>query len=548
MEANPIHVDEGAYAQVIRERQPVLIESVPVESLINDPEYARREYMKQLPLYSLMLAPLQIQDRLLGIIGMGRHGPGKNYSPKDLTFLQDIADRSALAILNAQIYQELEQELAERKRVEAKIQRLAKTDTLTTLFNRREFEKRLERALASTKERNLSHVLCYLDLDQFKIVNDTAGHVAGDELLKQISSLLSGMFRQRDTLARLGGDEFGLLLENCQLEHALVICEDILNRIREFSFLWEGKSFHVGVSIGVVPVTSEKEDINQLLSQADVACYYAKDLGRNRVYVYHMQDSETARRHSEILQASRMRDAILHDQFLLYCQPIAHLNGNHSGIHNYEVLLRMLNDEKDLVLPGIFIPPAERYGLMPAIDRWVIRQTFSAISEHDIDKVQISINLSGNSLDDDGLLEYVLDQLQEFSIIPHQICFEITETAAIQHLGKAREFIREFRERGGKIALDDFGSGFSSFHYLKSLPVDYIKIDGAFVSNMLANPGDKAIVEAITRVAHTLGIFVIAEHATDQETVNRLREIGVEGVQGYGIGFPIPVEDAWNRK
>jgi EAL domain-containing protein (putative c-di-GMP-specific phosphodiesterase class I) len=302
------------------------------------------------------------------------------------------------------------------------------------------------------------------------------------------------------------------------------------------------------VSIGVVPVTSEKEDINQLLSQADVACYYAKDLGRNRVYVYHMQDSETARRHSEILQASRMRDAILHDQFLLYCQPIAHLNGNHSGIHNYEVLLRMLNDEKDLVLPGIFIPPAERYGLMPAIDRWVIRQTFSAISEHDIDKVQISINLSGNSLDDDGLLEYVLDQLQEFSIIPHQICFEITETAAIQHLGKAREFIREFRERGGKIALDDFGSGFSSFHYLKSLPVDYIKIDGAFVSNMLANPGDKAIVEAITRVAHTLGIFVIAEHATDQETVNRLREIGVEGVQGYGIGFPIPVEDAWNRK
>jgi EAL domain-containing protein (putative c-di-GMP-specific phosphodiesterase class I) len=208
----------------------------------------------------------------------------------------------------------------------------------------------------------------------------------------------------------------------------------------------------------------------------------------------------------------------------------------------------MLNDEKDLVLPSVFIPPAERYGLMPAIDRWVIRQTFSAISRHDIDKMQVSINLSGNSLDDESLSEYVLQQLQEFSIPPDQICFEITETAAIHHLSMAQEFIREFRERGGKIALDDFGSGFSSFRYLKSLPVDYIKIDGAFVSNMLANSDDQAIVEAITRVAHTLGIYVIAEHATDKETVKRLREIGVEGVQGYGIGFPAPVEVAWDKK
>ncbi|MGD8406560.1 MAG: EAL domain-containing protein, partial [Anaerolineales bacterium] len=548
VEANPVRVDEGAYAQVIQECQPILIESVPVENLINNPEYGRREYLKQLPLYSMLLAPLQVQGQLLGIIGMGRHTPGRNYTSNDLTFLHDIADRSALAILNAQMYEELEQELTERKRVEAKMQKLARTDTLTTLFNRREFEKRLERALVSTKERNLCHVLCYLDLDQFKIVNDTVGHAAGDELLKQISTLLSGMFRQRDTLARLGGDEFGLLLENCQLEHALVICEDILTRIREFSFVWEGKNFHVGVSIGVVPITAEKKDINQLLSQADIACYYAKDLGRDRVYVYHMEDSETAQRHSEILQASRMRDAILHDQFLLYCQPIAHLNGDHSGIDNYEVLLRMLNDENDLVLPGVFIPPAERYGLMPAIDRWVTRQTFSAISRHAIDKVQISINLSGNSLADENLLEYVLHQLGEFSILPNQICFEITETAAIQHLSKAQEFIREFRGRGGKIALDDFGSGFSSFHYLQSLPVDYIKIDGAFVSNMLANPGDKAIVEAITRIAHTLGIYVIAEHATDKETINRLREIGVEGVQGFGIGFPTPVDVAWSRK
>ena len=439
-------------------------------------------------------------------------------------------------------------DVTEERRLSLQVAHDAMHDSLTGLVNRREFDKRLERALMSTKERNISHVLCYLDLDQFKIVNDTAGHAAGDELLKQVARLLRGMFRQRDTLARLGGDEFGLLLENCQLDHAVVICNDILARIRDSSFLWEGNSFQVGVSIGIVPITTEKQNINQLLSQADVACYTAKDLGRNRVYVYQTEDSETSQRHSEILQAAHMKDAIIHEQFLLYCQPIAQLTGEHSSFSNYEVLLRMLSNEKDLVLPSVFIPPAERYGLMPTIDRWVIRQTFSTMSKYAVENVQITINLSGNSLDDDDLLEYVLQQLQEFSIPANHICFEITETAAIHHLNKAQTFIHGFRERGGKIALDDFGSGFSSFRYLKSLAVDYIKIDGAFVSDMLANPGDQAMVEAITRVAHTLGIYVIAEHATNQETVNRLREIGVEGVQGFGIGFPVPVEEAWTTE
>ena len=541
----PIHVNEGTYAKVIQEQQPVLIETVPIKSLINDPEYERREYMRQLPLYSLMLAPLRVQGQLLGIIGMGRHAPGNNYTPNDLTFLQDIADRSALAMLNAQIYRELEQELGERTRIEEKMRKLARTDSLTDLFNRREFENRLERALQSAKKRNLFHVLCYLDLDQFKIVNDTAGHAAGDELLKQVSSLLSGLFRQRDTLARLGGDEFGLLLENCQLDRALVICDEILDKVHEFPFVWEGKIFHISVSIGVVPVTSEKDNINQVLSQADIACYSAKDLGRNRVFVYQMDDNETVQRHSEILQASRLRDAIVHDRFLLCCQPIMQFSGDRFSIGLYEILLRMLNDEEDLVLPGVFIPPAERYGLMSAIDRWVIRKTFTAISRHNIGEWQIAIYLSGNSLADEGLLDYVLKQLKEFSVSPTQICFEITETAAIHQLSNAQKFIQAFRELGGKIALDDFGSGFSSFRYLKTLPVDYIKIDGAFVSDMLDNPGDQAIVEAITRIAHTLGISVIAEHVTDQKTLERLQEIGVEGVQGYGIGSPIPVEVAW---
>jgi diguanylate cyclase (GGDEF)-like protein len=402
--------------------------------------------------------------------------------------------------------------------------------------------------LNGAKERNLSHILCYLDLDQFKIVNDTAGHVAGDELLKQIAGLLSGLFRQRDTFARLGGDEFGLLLENCALDQAQVICNEILAKTHDFSFAWEGNNFQVSVSIGITPITAEKESANQLLSQADIACYSAKDLGRNRFNVYQSEDIETVQRHGEIIQAARMKDAVTNDQFILYCQPIAELADYDAAFSKYEVLLRMQNDEQKLSLPSAFIPSAERYGLMPAIDRWVIRRTLSAMAKSQLVGVQVTINLSGNSLDDETLLEYVLEQLHEFSIPPSQICFEITETAAIHHISKARLFTQAFRERGGKIALDDFGSGFSSFRYLKTLPVDYIKIDGDFVREMLSNPNDQAMVEAITQVAHTLGIYVIAEHATNLETVNRLRELGVEGAQGFGIGYPVPVEDAWKRK
>jgi diguanylate cyclase (GGDEF)-like protein len=399
--------------------------------------------------------------------------------------------------------------------------------------------------LINTKEHHTSHILCYLDLDQFKIVNDTAGHAAGDELLKQVAGLLKGLFRQRDTFARLGGDEFGLLLENCQLDQAVVICSEIKARIRNFPFIWAGHGFQVGVSIGVVPITPDKESINQLLSQADIACYSAKDLGRDRIYVYHTEDSETAQRHGEILQAARMRDAIFNDQFRLFCQPIVQVAEEQEKTPQFEVLLRLVDSGDSLVLPSAFIPSAERYGLMPAIDRWVIRETCKHMAKHDLSGVLININLSAKSLDDDALLEFVLEQLDEFSIQPSQICFEITETAAIHLLSKAQRFIKSFRELGGKIALDDFGSGFSSFQYLKTLPVDYIKIDGSFVSDMLSNPGDLLMVEAITQIAHTLGIKVIAEHATGFETIDRLRKMGVDRAQGFDIGLPAPVETTW---
>jgi diguanylate cyclase (GGDEF)-like protein/PAS domain S-box-containing protein len=439
-------------------------------------------------------------------------------------------------------------DVTEERRLSQQIAHDAIHDTLTGLVNRREFEKRLERALINTKEQKISHILCYLDLDQFKIVNDTAGHAAGDELLRQISRLLSGFFRQRDTLARLGGDEFGLLLENCQLDQALVIANEMKAKIRDYPFVWAGHGFHVGVSIGVVPITADKESISQLLSQADVACYSAKDLGRDRVYVYHAQDGEPTEQHREILQAARMRDAMFQNRFRLFCQPIVQVAGTQPALRQYEVLLRMADSSGHIVLPGALIPSAERYGLMHTIDQWVIRETLSTLAEHDIEQMLININISGNSLDDETLPQYVLQQLDEFSIPPEHICFEITETAAIHHLSKAQQFIHTFKERGGRIALDDFGSGFSSFRYLKSLSVDYIKIDGSFVSDMLSNPGDLLMVEAITRIAHTLGIKVIAEHASSVETIDRLREIGVDNAQGFGIGLPVPVQEAWRRR
>ena len=432
----------------------------------------------------------------------------------------------------------------EQRRLTQQLAHDAKYDGLTGIVNRREFERRLEMALIKTKEHGTAHVLCYLDLDQFKVINDTAGHAAGDELLKQIPGLLGGLFRQRDTLARLGGDEFGLLLENCPLEEALVISNEIINEIRNYAFIWAGQRFQVGVSIGVVSISAETESIALLLSQADVACYSAKDLGRGRVHVYQSEDGETSRRHGEILQVARLQDAIAQNQFQLYCQPIVRLTDEGQETVQYETLLRMMVDE-DLILPGVFIPSAERYGLMPTIDRWVIRETFRAMAEHKIQKVLVTINLSGNTLNEETLLKYVFEQLAEYSIQPGQICFEITETAAIHTLSKAQQFIRAFREQGGKIALDDFGSGFSSFRYLKTLSVDFIKIDGGFVSDMLSNPSDLSMVEAITHIGHKLGIQIIAEHATDQETIQQLRRIGVDYAQGFGISLPVSLKSAW---
>ena len=420
-------------------------------------------------------------------------------------------------------------------------------DALTGLVNRREFEVRLEEALRSAKDRGIEHSLCYLDLDQFKIVNDTAGHVAGDELLKQVTEMLKAKVRSRDTLARIGGDEFSLILEYCPLDKAHQIAESLVTILQNFSFSWEGRIFRIGVSIGVVSINSESDSTSKLLSQADVACYTAKDLGRNRVYVYQPEDSEVKRRHTEIHRVAELREALENKRFRLYCQPIFKISQANRGMPtDYEILLRLLDPEGTLSLPGTFIPAAERYGLMPAIDRWVIESSLCWYCKLHTDfqlETGFAINLSGSSLNDASLFDFVQAKLNEYSIPPERICLEITETAAINHLSEARSFIRELKQSGCRFALDDFGSGFSSFNYLKHLPVDYLKIDGCFVRDIVNDPINHAMVTAINEVAHTMNIRTVAEWAESPAIVTQLRELGVDYVQGYAVGAPVALEE-----
>ncbi len=437
-------------------------------------------------------------------------------------------------------------DITETRRLTRQLEYDATHDALTGLINRPEFERRLTRALASAQHYGARHALCYVDLDQFKLVNDTAGHAAGDELLRQINTILSGMFRERDTLARIGGDEFGMLLDNCPLDRAQLIAQNVVSSIRDHRFEWEGRSFQIGASIGLVPITAELRDTAQLLTRADVACYVAKELGRNRVHLYHQEDSETTRHHGEILGAAGLKDALDEGRFRLHYQPIMPLNTPEPRPVRYEALLRVVNtsgpeNESELMLPAGFVPAAERYGLMGAIDRWVIQ---TALREYagGVGKTgaSISINLSGNSLSDETLLGFIEAQFTIHAFRPERVCFEITETAAIQNLGRATELMVALKGHGSQLALDDFGSGLSSFHYLKALPVDYLKIDGSFVEDMIGNARDGALVAAINQMSHALGIQTIAEYAHSREIIDRLHELGVDYAQGFFFGHPAP--------
>lgn len=439
-------------------------------------------------------------------------------------------------------------DITSRKKADEKLNYEVSHDALTGLVNRREFERRAERLLTTVKQSKGEHALCFMDLDQFKIVNDTCGHAAGDELLRQLSVLLLNTLRHRDTLARLGGDEFGVLMEHCSLNAAHRVTTSLQKAIQDFQFTWQEHNFKVGASMGLVAITADTTDLSELLKEADAACYMAKDKGRNRIHVYHPEDIEIARHHGEMQWVTRINQALEEDRFCLYAQTIMPLKS--STDRHYELLLRMKDETGKIIPPGFFLPAAERYNLIAELDMWVIKNAFSILAANPafLKQIQfISINLSGQSLTTPEILKLIVTQLKETGIPGNNICFEITETAAISNLSTASKFISTLKALGCRFALDDFGSGLSSFAYLKNLPVDYLKIDGMFVKDIADDPIDYAMVKSINEIGHVMNMKTIAEFVENDIIKTLLRKIGVDYVQGYGIGKPLPFDKLLDR-
>jgi diguanylate cyclase (GGDEF)-like protein/PAS domain S-box-containing protein len=412
-------------------------------------------------------------------------------------------------------------------------------DALTGLPNRRGFEDALGHMLDTARTQYRQHALLYIDLDQFKLVNDTCGHVTGDELLRQLAGVMQPLVRESDLLARLGGDEFGVLLDGCSPDKARNIADNLRETIETFRFVHAGRIFKILASIGLVCIDADSSDMHAILSAADAACYMAKEKGRNRVWVHEPDDADLRERRSEMRLISRITHAVEENRLVLFRQHIRPLRADVTRPPMNEVLVRMLDEDGRMLMPMAFIPAAERYGMMAAIDRWVVRQTCHWMAGarapvHDI----LSINISGQSLSDDDFLNHVLDRFSQSGADPARFCFEITETAAIANWNRALLFITTLREMGCRFALDDFGSGMSSFAYLQNMPVDFVKIDGRFVRNIAVNRTDHAMVEAIHRIAHVMGIGTIAEFAESAEILATLREIGIDYAQGFAIHRP----------
>ncbi|MGR2737465.1 EAL domain-containing protein [Billgrantia sp. Q4P2] len=414
----------------------------------------------------------------------------------------------------------------------------ARHDALTGLINRYEFDRLAQAALEDAVQGERTHCIAYIDLDQFKIVNDTCGHMAGDTMLCQLAGQLKARVRSSDTLARLGGDEFALLLMGCSLERAREVIENLLQIVREFRFVFEDKVFRVGASVGLTELSpAHTYTLSELLSTVDSACYAAKDEGGNRIHVYRPNDQDLQQRYSQLEWVSRIHEGLEKEQFVLYFQ---RMQGLTEGVEPHcEVLIRMRGEDGTLYPPGYFLPVAERYHLMPQLDRWVVREAFSIMARKGADFPYVcAINLSGQTLSEEGFLDYVIELIEHYGLDPRRFCFEITETSVIANLDKARQFMRMLRELGCSFSLDDFGSGLSSFAYLRNLDVDFLKIDGMFVKAIDNNPIDRVMVASISQVGHVMGLRTIAEFAENEGIIDILREIGVDYAQGYGVAKP----------
>ncbi|MEG7524140.1 MAG: EAL domain-containing protein [Chromatiales bacterium] len=486
---------------------------------------------------TLGLSPNSIARELVGI-------------RKDGSSLPVRLSISRLELDDQTHYVTLIQDISESHQAHERLTYLAQHDVLTGLLNRAEFERRLAVLISVKKAPKEHHVLCFMDVDQFKLINDTCGHKAGDEMLQQLAIIIKSQLKEFELIGRVGGDEFGILLSNCSMERAETICSNLLQTIRSFLFTWEDRSFDVAVSIGLSGFSPMEESTSSILSTADVACHMAKELGRNRLHIYHSGDAELIRHHGDMHLVADINQALNEGRFHLYVQPIVSVGDN--GKRHYEVLVRMFGEAGELIIPDNFIPAAERYILMPAIDRWIINELFSTQGENlrhwsklhpEKGHFLFAINLSGTSLTDEGFLNYLERLFKDWDIPHHAICFEITETAAVANLDRAQHLIERLKSLGCSFALDDFGTGLSSYTYLKDLPVDYLKIDGSFVRNMAKDPVDYAMVESINQIGHILGLKTIAEWAEDEATLFQLRVLNVDYAQGYGVGEPRPLNE-----
>jgi diguanylate cyclase (GGDEF)-like protein/PAS domain S-box-containing protein len=436
---------------------------------------------------------------------------------------------------------------AQRDELQRELEHRARHDALTGLLNRQAFEHAVEQLLQSDDAGTRQHCVCYIDLDRFKVLNDSAGHAAGDVLLRQIAQKLARLVRSQDVLARLGGDEFGLLLPDCPTDAAQRIGDTLIDAVNGLHFSWENRIFDIGASIGIVPFTAGELPLSELISRADVACYTAKNEGRNRVAMYDCGDSGAARDHNQIHMAASIREALEAGRFCLYAQEIVPLSTDKkkNAARPIELLVRLRTQEGQLLAPGAFIPAAERYDLMADIDRWVVSTALLEFGQQfsEIDHLGVSINLSGTSFNDPDFPAFLRCLIRTTRMKAGQICFELTETAVINDFGHALALINMLKEEGCQIALDDFGNGLSSFNYLKRFPAQVVKIDGGFVRTICDSPIDRAIVESINQIAHRIGAHTVAEYVETPEIAKVLREIGVDFAQGYAFSRPQPLEE-----
>jgi diguanylate cyclase (GGDEF)-like protein/PAS domain S-box-containing protein len=451
-----------------------------------------------------------------------------------------IRDRAGNTVGAVVVFRDVTKE----RRLKRALSYQAVHDALTGLINRREFDNRLQNAVQSARNGEGPHALLYVDLDQFKVINDTCGHSAGDRLLRDVTALLQQQVRAADTIARLGGDEFGILVQHCSIEQAVKVADGIRQAVHDYRFNWDQNSTSIGASIGVVEITRDCESVASLLSAADIACYAAKDSGRNRVHIY--ESGEASGRHREMYWVSRVTRAVDEGRIELYHQPIVPTAPTaESPPLFHELFVRLRGDGGALIMPGEFIPAAERYNVISAIDRWVVKRAVEVLDErHQLGlppTLLLAVNLSGTSLSERSFLDYVLSFAEE-PRVGRGLCFEITETAVITNMAQAVYFMRELKKRGCRFALDDFGSGLSSFHYLKTLPVDYLKIDGEFIANVANDPVDRSMIEAIGKVAGALGIATIAEKVESATVHEQLARLGVDFVQGFLVARPQPID------